>query len=91
MRVKIFISFKHGVLDPQGKAIEQSLHTLGYKEVQDVRLGKFVEFKVDADSAETVEPRVREMCDKLLANPVIENYRFELFTEPPLDRRLIRD
>lgn len=78
MRVKIFVSLKNGVLDPQGKAIERSLHTLGYGEVHDVRTGKYLELGVDAASREAAEKRVREMCDKLLANPVIEDYRFEI-------------
>ena len=51
MRVKIFVSLKNGVLDPQGKAIERSLHTLGYNEVQDVRVGKFLELEMDANHA----------------------------------------
>ena len=78
MRVKIFVSLKNGVLDPQGKAVEQSLHTLGYKEVRDVRVGKFVEFDLHASSREAAEARIREMCDKLLANPVIENFHYEI-------------
>jgi phosphoribosylformylglycinamidine synthase subunit PurS len=78
MRVKIFVSLKKGVLDPQGKAVEQSLHTLGYKEVQDVRIGKFVELNLQAGSREVAEGRIREMCDRLLANPVIENFRYEI-------------
>ena len=78
MRVKIFVSLKNGVLDPQGKAVEQSLHTLGYKEVQDVRVGKFVELSLQASSREAAEGRIREMCDKLLANPVIENFHYEI-------------
>ena len=78
MRVKIFVSLKSGVLDPQGKAIERSLHTLGYSEVQDVRMGKYLEFTVEAVSQEAAESRIREMCEKLLANPVIEDYRFEI-------------
>ena len=81
MRVKIFVSLKNGVLDPQGKAIERSLHTLGYNEVQDVRMGKYLELDVDAPSREGAELRIREMCDKLLANTVIEDYRFEITTE----------
>ena len=81
MRVKIFVSLKQGVLDPQGKAIERSLRTFGYDEVQDVRVGKFLELEVDAASREAAEARVREMCDKLLANPVIEDYRFEISPE----------
>ena len=78
MRAKIFISFKNGVLDPQGKAVERSLHTLGYQEVRDVRMGKYLEVELDAASREAAEARLREMCDKLLANPVIEDYRFEI-------------
>jgi len=81
MRVKIFISFKDGVLDPQGKAVERSLHTLGYEEVRDVRMGKYLEIELEASSREAAETRVREMCDKLLANPVIEDYRFEIEAE----------
>ena len=64
--------------DPQGKAIERSLHTLGYGEVRDARVGKFLELEIDAQSRAEVEPRIREMCDKLLANTVIEDYRFEI-------------
>jgi phosphoribosylformylglycinamidine synthase PurS subunit len=78
MRVKIFISLKQGVLDPQGKAIEHSLHALGYREVRDVRTGKYLDVDVEAASRAAAEARVREMCDKLLANPVIEDYRFEI-------------
>jgi phosphoribosylformylglycinamidine synthase PurS subunit len=78
MRVKIFISFKEGVLDPQGKAVERSLHSLGYEEVRDVRMGKYLEIELAASSREAAAARVREMCDKLLANPVIEDYRFEI-------------
>jgi phosphoribosylformylglycinamidine synthase subunit PurS len=57
---------------------EKSLHTLGYKEVQDVRVGKFVELNLQASSRELAEGRIREMCDKLLANPVIENFHYEI-------------
>jgi phosphoribosylformylglycinamidine synthase subunit PurS len=78
MRVKIFVSLKKGVLDPQGKAVERSLHSLGYQEVQDVRVGKFVELNLQAGSREAAEDRIREMCDRLLANPVIENFHYEI-------------
>jgi phosphoribosylformylglycinamidine synthase subunit PurS len=82
MRVKVFVFLKNGVLDPQGKAIERSLHTLGYGEVQDVRMGKYLELNVEA-TREAAESRIREMCEKLLANPVIESYRFEIEDETP--------
>jgi len=82
MRVKIFVSLKNGVLDPQGKAIERSLHTLGYPEVQEVRMGKYLELNIEASSGNSAtENRIREMCDKLLTNPVIEDYRFEIEQE----------
>ncbi|HTF91602.1 MAG TPA: phosphoribosylformylglycinamidine synthase subunit PurS [Verrucomicrobiae bacterium] len=81
MRVKIFVSLKNGVLDPQGKAIERSLHSLGYNEAHDVRVGKYLELEVDAASRDAAEIRIREMCDKLLANTVIEDYRFEISSE----------
>jgi phosphoribosylformylglycinamidine synthase len=81
MRVKIFVSFKRGVLDPQGKAVESSLHALGYQEVHEVRMGKYLEIELEAPSRQAAEKRIREMCDKLLANPVIEDYRFEISDE----------
>lgn len=81
MRVKIFVSLKRGVLDPQGKAIERSLHSLGFGEARDVRVGKYIELEMDSDSHESAGARIREMCDKLLANPVIEDYRFEISGE----------
>jgi len=81
MRARIFISLKHGVLDPQGKAIERSLHSLGYPEVSEVRMGKYIELDLAAPSRQAAELRIREMCDKLLANPVIEDYRFEISDE----------
>jgi len=81
MRVKIFVSLKQGVLDPQGKAIERSLHTLGYDEVSEVRAGKYFELELAATSRAAAEVRIGEICDKLLANPVIEHYRFEISPE----------
>jgi phosphoribosylformylglycinamidine synthase len=75
---RVFVTPKQGILDPQGKAIQQSLHTLGYPEVGDVRLGKYVEMQVADVSRESLESRVREMCERLLANRVIEDFRFEL-------------
>jgi phosphoribosylformylglycinamidine synthase len=78
MRVKIFVSLKRGVLDPQGKAIERSLHSLGYNEARDVRMGKYLEINLEGSARQAADARIREMCDKLLANPVIEEYRFEI-------------
>lgn len=78
MHARVFVSLKQGVLDPQGKAIERSLHSLGYGEVADVRVGKYLELEIDAATPAAAELRLREMCDKLLANTVIEDYRFEI-------------
>jgi phosphoribosylformylglycinamidine synthase PurS subunit len=78
MRARVFITPKQGVLDPQGKAVEHSLHALGFAEVHDVRLGKFIELSLDGLDRQQAERRTDEMCRKLLANGVIEDYRFEL-------------
>ena len=78
MHVKIFVMPKGGVLDPQGQAIERSLHSLGYHEAKGVRIGKFLEFELEVSSLADAENRIRMMCEKLLANPVIEDYRFEI-------------
>lgn len=74
-KVSIHVTLKQGVLDPQGKAVKNSLHTLGFDGVADVRIGKFIEVEVDALSREQAEQQVGLMCEKLLANPVIEQYR----------------
>jgi phosphoribosylformylglycinamidine synthase len=76
---RVFVTLKRGVLDPQGSAVGRSLHALGYSEVEDVRLGKLIEVKL-RDGAEPADERRRleEMCRKLLANTVIEDYRIEL-------------
>ena len=78
MLAKVYVTLKPGVLDPAGKAIEHSLHALGFTEVGGVRLGKYLEVRLDATAGDAAERRVDEMCRKLLANGVIEDYRFEL-------------
>ena len=75
---RIFVLPKQEVLDPQGQAIRQSLHALGYDEVADVRLGKYVEVTLHGKDLEAARARIDEMCRRLLANQVIEDYRFEL-------------
>ncbi len=72
------MTLKDGVLDTQGKAVHHALNDLGYQEVQGVNLGKYVEVELDGLTPAEAEDRVREMCQKLLANPVIESYRFTL-------------
>jgi len=78
MKVKVYITLKEGVLDPQGKAIEGALGHLGFSGVNDVRQGKFIEFLLDEKNKEKAENIVEDICKKLLANTVIENYKFEL-------------
>ncbi|MFB0613167.1 phosphoribosylformylglycinamidine synthase subunit PurS [Aurantiacibacter poecillastricola] len=74
MKVRIHVSLKPGVLDPQGRAVHHALDGLGFEGVQDVRIGRLVEMEV-ADS--TTDEALDEMCSRLLANTVIENYRIE--------------
>lgn len=78
MLAKIQVTLKNGVLDPQGKAALGALRDLGYEEALDVKIGKLVEVRLDGVSEAEADKRVREMCDKLLANTVIENYEFTL-------------
>jgi phosphoribosylformylglycinamidine synthase len=78
MRAHVFVTLKRGVLDPQGKAIEHSLHALGFDEVQEVRLGKYVDLQLRDGDRDTAAKRLDEMCRKLLANGVIEDYRYEI-------------
>jgi phosphoribosylformylglycinamidine synthase subunit PurS len=75
-RVDVFVSLKPAVNDPQGLAIRDGLHMLGYNEVEDVRAGKYLQLELTAESSAEAEARVAEMCEKLLANTVIESYRF---------------
>jgi len=79
---RVYVTPKTGVLDPQGKAVQHSLHALGYPEVGDVRIGKFLEVRLVEVSRESAEVRLREMCERLLANRVIEDYRFEIDAVP---------
>lgn len=76
-RVKVYITLRESVLDPQGSAVQSSLHALTYNEVQEVRIGKYMELTL-AKNEKDVELRVKEMCEKLLANTVIEDYRYEI-------------
>jgi len=74
MKVRVFVSLKPGVLDPQGRAVHHALEGLGFTGVEDVRVGRMIELEV-ADS--TGDEVLKDMCEKLLANRVIENYRIE--------------
>ena len=74
MKARVFITLKNGVLDPQGKAIHHALEGLGFGGVNDVRAGKLIELDLADD---VVDSEIEEMCRKLLANTVIENFRIE--------------
>lgn len=76
--IKVYVTLRENILDPQGKAVNESLRTLGYKEVEEVRIGKFIELKLNETDSEVAEKKVKEMCEKLLANTVIEDYNYEL-------------
>ena len=77
-KVRVYVTLKRGVLDPQGSAVGRALRTMGYDEVEDVRLGKYIELTLhDGLGQAEAKGRLDEMCRKLLANTVIEDYRFE--------------
>ena len=78
MRVRVHVFLKPGVLDVQGKAVENALHGLGWSGVSDVRVGKTVEFDLTGPDPAAAEGEVRRMCETLLANTVIEGYRIEV-------------
>ncbi len=77
MVARVYITLKPGVLDPAGQAVEHSLHTWGFPDVGSVRLGKYVEVQLPDGDPAAARARVEEMCKKLLANTVVENYRVE--------------
>jgi len=76
MRARIYISPKESILDPQGKAVMGALKNLGFAEVQDVRVGKYIQ--IELGEGIEIEARVKRMCEELLHNPLIESYRFEM-------------
>jgi len=78
VKAKIHITLKSGILDPQGKAIEHALETLGFTSASNVRMGKYVELDLKETTKDRADAEVKAMCEKLLANTIIEEYRFEL-------------
>lgn len=76
--VKIYVTLKNGLLDAQGKATQNALESLGFKEVEEVRMGKFINIKMKGQNRQVVIQRVEEMGKKLLANPVIEDFNYEI-------------
>ncbi|HIG21010.1 MAG TPA: phosphoribosylformylglycinamidine synthase subunit PurS [Henriciella marina] len=78
MKAIVHVGLKTGVLDPQGKAVADTLGRMGYDEVHSARIGKVIELDLEGVTKDKADARVKEMCEKLLANTVIESYRYEL-------------
>ncbi len=81
MKVRVLVSFKDTVLDPQGQTVKNALHTLGYGFVKDVRQGKVFEIEVDGISRKEAERLIPEISDKVLANPIIEKFTWQILEE----------
>ncbi len=77
MKVKIIVKLKPGVLDPQGQAIQRSLNTMGHSEVIGVRQGKYFEIEFNGGDSESIRETVREICEEILSNPLIENFEIQ--------------
>jgi len=78
MQAKIYVTLKKGVHDPQGETVAHALKSMGYGEVEGVRIGKYIEVDLKGATGEEARTRLTQMCEKLLANTVIESYRIEL-------------
>ncbi len=77
-KAQIKVTLRKSILDPQGKTIEHSIQSLGYKNVADTRIGKYIELKLDASTEEEAKKVTEEICRKLLANPVMEDYEYDI-------------
>lgn len=77
-KVKVEVKLKPVILDPQGKTVLMALHNLGFDEVEEARIGKLIELKVKGNDAKSVKEKTEEMCKKILANPVIEDFAIEV-------------
>lgn len=78
MKAKIFVNYKPGVLDPEAKAILQATHSLGFSLVQSINKGKYFEVELQAPTLDVANDQIKELCEKLLANTVIETFNFEI-------------
>lgn len=79
-QVKVIVTLKPTLLDAQGRVVQDALHSMGYGDVNQVRIGKYMELEITPDGKDQgeIETTIKEMCDRLLANPVIENYKYEV-------------
>ncbi len=78
MKAKVYITLKKGVLDPQGRAVQSGLENLGFKGIKSLRVGKLIEIELEGLSLEEAQKSLKDMCESLLANTVIEDYHFEI-------------
>ena len=78
LEVEVYITLKKTIADPQGLTVKHALESLGYKEAGDVRIGKLISLRLNVDNREVAEQKLNEMCKKLLANPIIEDYSFKI-------------
>jgi phosphoribosylformylglycinamidine synthase len=78
--VKVYVTYKKSILDPQGEAVKKAVHGMGFNDVHEIRMGKYFEITVDENSPKVKED-IETICDQLLANPNMESYRYE-FVEP---------
>ena len=82
MKARVYVTLKGGILDPQGQAVLHALGALGYSGVKGVRVGKLIELDLETNERTQAEAALKTMCDRLLANPITEDYRFDLLDEP---------
>jgi phosphoribosylformylglycinamidine synthase PurS subunit len=80
MLAKVYVTLKKGVHDPQGEAVRHTLGSMGYRDVHGVRVGKYIEVQLADKPREEIEATLKEVCEKLLANTVIESYKFEIIS-----------
>ena len=78
MQVKVFVTPRKGILDPQGRTVEHALQSLGFAGVSDVKIGRYITLNIDARTADEARASASKMCEQLLANPNIEDFRFEI-------------
>lgn len=76
--VRVYVTYKESILDPQGEAVRGAVHRMGFDEIEDIRIGKYFEIKVSDTADRSVEEVIETICDKLLANVVMESYRYEI-------------
>jgi len=78
LQVKVFVTPRKGILDPQGRTVEHALKSLGFENVSEVKIGRYITLNIDAPNADAARAAASKMCEQLLANPNIEDFRFEV-------------